>query len=119
MQGTSKPSTQSNAGDDRSRLNTAKDILLGGLALQVIAFGIFCFVAVSYNLRTRREPALAPYQKEMKHIKKLWIAFYVTGILVTGRSIYRTAGRSLVHAINCPDSSQRRIRRDILRSWVR
>jgi len=79
------------AGGDRSKLQRSKNILLFGLALQVIAFGIFCFVAVSYNLRTRREPALAPFHEEMKHIKKLWIAFYVTGILIAGRSIYRTA----------------------------
>ena len=110
--------TQANAGGDPKKLNTAKNILLIGLVIQIVAFCFFCFVAIRYNLRTRREPALAPYQKEMKGLKRLWMAFYVTGLLITGRSIYRLAGRSLCLKVQCPNSHSRRIRPSVFRYWV-
>lgn len=72
-------------------MKNAKNILLGGLALQVITFAFFAFVAISYDWRSSRAPELKPYASEMQKMRKLWYAFYLSAILITIRSIYRTA----------------------------
>jgi len=71
-------------------MKNAKNILLGGLALQVITFGFFLFVAIAFHVRSNRAPALKPFGNEMRRLQLLWLAFYVSGILITLRSIYRT-----------------------------
>ncbi|KAG8995741.1 hypothetical protein FRB90_000096 [Tulasnella sp. 427] len=76
---------------DLDQMKRAKNILLGGLALQVITFAFFAFVAISFDWRSSRSPALAPYTSEMQRMRKLWYAFYLNAVLITGRSIYRTA----------------------------
>lgn len=73
-------------------MRVGQKILLGGLALQVITFGIFAFVAISFDVRSYRAPALRPFQREMQGMRKLWIAFYISSVLITARSIYRTVG---------------------------
>ncbi|KAG9048035.1 hypothetical protein FS837_000923 [Tulasnella sp. UAMH 9824] len=73
------------------RMKKARDLLLAGLSLQVVTFGIFVFVAIAYDWRSSRAEALKPYQSEMKNLRRLWYAFYVSALLITGRSIYRTA----------------------------
>ncbi|KAG9048034.1 hypothetical protein FS837_000922 [Tulasnella sp. UAMH 9824] len=74
-----------------NQMKNAKNILLGGLALQVITFAFFAFVAISYDWRSSRAPELKPYASEMQKMRKLWYAFYLSAILITVRSIYRTA----------------------------
>lgn len=73
------------------RMKKARDLLLAGLSLQVVTFGVFVFVAIAYDWRSSRAEALKPYQSEMKNLRRLWYAFYVSAVLITGRSIYRTA----------------------------
>ena len=73
-------------------MQLAQKVLLGGLALQVITFGIFLFVAIAYDVRSVRAPATEGYKMEMRKMRKLWNAFYITGVLITLRSIYRTIG---------------------------
>lgn len=80
-------------------MKTAQKILLAGLAIQVVTFGIFMFVAVAYDVRSSRSTSLQPYKSEMKRLRQLWIAFYITGVLITGRSIYRTIGMSLIRNV--------------------
>lgn len=43
------------------------------------------------------------YEYEMQRMKKLWIAFYISGVLITLRSIYRTIGESPV--LDCKKAS--------------
>ncbi|KAG8995742.1 hypothetical protein FRB90_000097 [Tulasnella sp. 427] len=76
---------------DISRMKKAKDLLLVGLSLQVVTFGIFSFVAIAYDWRSSRAEALKPYQPELTRIRRLWWAFYANALLITARSIYRTA----------------------------
>ncbi|KAG8955680.1 hypothetical protein FRC04_007671 [Tulasnella sp. 424] len=73
------------------QMKKAKNLLLAGLSLQVVTFGIFTFIAIAFDWRSSRAEALKPYQTEMKRMRKLWYAFYANAILITGRSIYRTA----------------------------
>lgn len=76
-------------------MQTAKKVLLIGLAMQVITFGIFMFVAIAYDVRTSRAGALVHYDVEMKRLRPLWTVFYVVSVLITLRSIYRTIGEYL------------------------
>lgn len=73
-------------------MKLAQKVLLFGLALQVITFGIFAFVAIAFDVRSARSPALRVFKEEMKSMRKLWLAFYVSSVLITARSIYRTVG---------------------------
>lgn len=73
-------------------MKVAQKVLLTGLALQVITFGIFFFVAVAFDIRSSRAPALRPFREQMQGMRKLWTAFYVSCALITARSIYRTVG---------------------------
>ncbi|KAG8955686.1 hypothetical protein FRC04_007677 [Tulasnella sp. 424] len=78
------------ANGDLNQMKVAQKVLLTGLALQVITFGIFFFVAVAFDIRSYRAPALQPFREQMKGMRKLWVAFYVSCALITARSIYRT-----------------------------
>lgn len=73
------------------QMKRAKNILLGGLVLQVITFAFFAFVAISFDWRSSRAPELKPYASQMRGMRKLWYSFYLSAVLITGRSIYRTA----------------------------
>ncbi|KAG8955678.1 hypothetical protein FRC04_007669 [Tulasnella sp. 424] len=73
------------------QMKRAKNILLGGLVLQVITFAFFAFVAISFDWRSSRAPELKPYASQMQGMRKLWYSFYLSAVLITGRSIYRTA----------------------------
>ncbi|KAG8894389.1 hypothetical protein FRC01_013001, partial [Tulasnella sp. 417] len=53
------------------RMKKARDLLLAGLSLQVVTFGIFIFVAIVYDWRSSRAEALRPHQAEMKNMRKL------------------------------------------------
>lgn len=78
------------ANGDIDKMKLAQKVLLFGLALQVITFGIFAFVAIAFDVRSSRSPALRVFKEEMKSMRKLWFAFYVGSVLITARSIYRT-----------------------------
>ncbi|KAG8915733.1 hypothetical protein FRC01_003526, partial [Tulasnella sp. 417] len=78
------------ANGDLNQMKIAQKVLLTGLALQVITFGIFFFVAIAFDIRSSRAPALQPFREQMQGMRKLWIAFYISAALVTIRSIFRT-----------------------------
>ncbi|KIO33996.1 hypothetical protein M407DRAFT_64848 [Tulasnella calospora MUT 4182] len=78
------------ANGDLNQMKVAQKVLLTGLALQVITFGIFFFVATAFDVRSYRSPALHPFKEQMKGMRKLWTAFYISCALITARSIYRT-----------------------------
>lgn len=78
------------ADGDIDKMKLAQKVLLFGLALQVITFGIFAFVAIAFDVRSSRSPGLRVFKEEMKSMRKLWLAFYVSSVLITARSIYRT-----------------------------
>ena len=70
-------------------MKLAKNILIGGLALQVVAFGVFLFVAIFFDFKASRGLG----KEAIKPLRPLFMAFYASGILITARSIYRTVGR--------------------------
>lgn len=76
-----------------SSMQLAKKILLIGLALQIITFAVFLYVAVSFHYRSSHARELFPYANKMGEMKRLWIAFYISGFLIAARSIYRAIGK--------------------------
>jgi drug/metabolite transporter superfamily protein YnfA len=67
-------------------VQNGRKILIGGLALQVISFGIFIFIAAAFDIKSRRSLG----RPATKCLRPLFTAFYVSAALITGRSIYRT-----------------------------
>ncbi|KAG8979109.1 hypothetical protein FRC05_009319 [Tulasnella sp. 425] len=82
-------SVLTDARQDLYQAKVAKKILVAGLLLQIITFGIYSFFAVTFDFRSSRDPALRAYDTQMRGLRKLWIAFYVSAVLITLRSIYR------------------------------
>ncbi|KAG8900736.1 hypothetical protein FRC01_010040, partial [Tulasnella sp. 417] len=74
---------------DLYQAKVAKKILVAGLLLQIIPLGIYFCLALAFDFRSLRDPALRVYGTQMKGLRKLWIAFYVSAVLITLRSIYR------------------------------
>ncbi|KAF8610654.1 RTA1-domain-containing protein [Ceratobasidium sp. AG-I] len=68
-----------------STIKLGRTILIVGLALQVISFGIFMFIVVTFDVKTRRSLG-----DRMSTIRPLIWAFYISAILIIIRSIYRT-----------------------------
>ncbi|KAG8892447.1 hypothetical protein FRC00_012054, partial [Tulasnella sp. 408] len=86
-------SVLTDAREDLYQAKVAKKILVAGLLLQIIPFGIYSFFAAAFDFRSSRDPALRAYGTQMKGLRKLWIAFYVSAVLITLRSIYRAVGK--------------------------
>jgi len=76
-------------------MRIAKNILIGGLSLQVVVFGVFLFIAIFFDLKATRGLG----KEAMKPLRPLFLAFYISAVFITGRSIYRTAGKLLVHFV--------------------
>ncbi|KAM0282485.1 hypothetical protein ACHAQH_002999 [Verticillium albo-atrum] len=68
-------------------LNTGSKVIIVGLFVQLIFFGIFLVVAVNFHIRVRRTPTARsrigiPWQKHLKIL-------YATGLLIMVRSLFR------------------------------
>ncbi|CAE6468595.1 unnamed protein product [Rhizoctonia solani] len=72
------------SGDDFSSVKIGRTVLIVGLAFQVVAFGIFMFIALAFDLKTRRKLG-----DKMTPIRPLIWAFYVSALLIIIRSIFR------------------------------
>ncbi|KAG9048039.1 hypothetical protein FS837_000927 [Tulasnella sp. UAMH 9824] len=64
-------------------------ILVVGLLLQVITFGIYTAWVTVFDFLSSRDPALRPYKIPLRSLRMLWIAFYASAVLITIRTIYR------------------------------
>ncbi|CCO26235.1 mitochondrial intermediate peptidase [Rhizoctonia solani AG-1 IB] len=73
------------SGDNFSTVKIGRTILIVGLAFQVVAFGIFMFIALAFDLKTRRSLG-----DKMAPIRPLMWAFYASAVLIIVRSIFRT-----------------------------
>lgn len=69
-----------------SHSSTGQDIILGGLILQVVFFGLFIVTAAAFNLRIHRRPTSksmrVPWRSHM-------YALYFTNTLIMIRSVFR------------------------------
>jgi hypothetical protein len=72
-------------GADMNQLRLGRWILIGGLMAQVFAFVSFVFVAVAFDLKSRKLVG-----ERIDELRPLFTAFYVSAGLIIGRSVYRT-----------------------------
>ncbi|KAG8752950.1 hypothetical protein FRC14_006574 [Serendipita sp. 396] len=78
--------------DSRKAVLRGRNILLGGLVLQIVAFCIFLIIAILFHLKTRRlmnEKRDEKDGEKARSLRPLFIAFYASGFFVTGRSVFR------------------------------
>jgi hypothetical protein len=71
-------------------VNTGQKIVVGGLFVQIISFGLFVAVALVFHLRISKVPT-ARVLTESLPWKKHLIALYVSSALIMIRSIFRVA----------------------------
>ncbi|KAJ5707132.1 hypothetical protein N7488_006933 [Penicillium malachiteum] len=70
------------------RMNIASNVILGGLALQVVFFVIFALCAIIFHIRVSK-PGVAETVDPSLRINMMLISLYIASLLVTGRNIYR------------------------------
>lgn len=78
----------SNDSDASKKINQSKDVILAGLALQVIFFLIFSACALVFHVRVAK-PGVRESVDPSLHLNMMLISIYVTAFLITGRNVYR------------------------------
>ncbi|KAJ5088900.1 hypothetical protein N7456_012516 [Penicillium angulare] len=78
----------SNDSDVGKKTDRAKDVILAGLALQVIFFLIFSLCAVVFHVRVSK-PGIRESIDPSLRINTLLVSIYITAFLITGRNVYR------------------------------
>jgi hypothetical protein len=71
----------------KSSVSLGRTILIAGLLLQVVSFGLFIIVAVLFDFKARQLKG-----DQLKQLRPLFIAYYISAVLIVARSIYRTIG---------------------------
>lgn len=74
--------------DTAHKIDIAKDVILAGLALQVIFFLIFLVSAIVFHIRISKN-GIAKTVDPSLHLRLMICSIYFTGVLITGRNIYR------------------------------
>lgn len=69
----------------KDSVTRGRSILIGGLILQVTSFGIFLLIAILFDLKAQKLKG-----DQLKPLRPLFIAFYISAVLIIGRSVYRT-----------------------------
>ncbi|KAJ5098130.1 hypothetical protein N7532_005131 [Penicillium argentinense] len=78
----------SKASDTAHKVDIAKNVILAGLALQVIFFLIFTLCSVIFHVRVSKR-GIAETVDPTLHINIMLLSIYVTAFLITGRNVYR------------------------------
>ncbi|PVH81489.1 RTA1 like protein [Cadophora sp. DSE1049] len=76
------------ASGDGSNTNLAENIILGGLIIQIIAFGFFVFVAILFHKRMHASPTHKSTQANMPWQKHMSVLYFAS-ILILVRSVIR------------------------------
>ncbi|KAJ5413703.1 hypothetical protein N7509_000330 [Penicillium cosmopolitanum] len=74
--------------DTSTSIDSAQNIILGGLALQVLFFCVFALCAIVFHVRTRA-PHIRRSIDPRLHLNAMLFTLYFCSILVTVRNIYR------------------------------
>lgn len=72
--------------ENQDDLNMAENIILGGLVLQVLIFGLFVVVASVFHKRLAHNPTPASYEVDWK---RFMLALYTVSGLITARNFAR------------------------------
>lgn len=77
--------------DTQKENDNGSNIILGGLALQVLFFALFVMAAVVWHVRVRSKPLWQYNESSGLYLGRVLTSLYVVGILITLRNIYRFA----------------------------
>ena len=77
--------------DSASTINNAQNIILGGLALQIMFFALFLSVAIVWEVRVRSQPLWTLCAESGLLLGRTLLSLYLVGVFITIRSIYRLA----------------------------
>ncbi|EXJ68391.1 uncharacterized protein A1O5_08183 [Cladophialophora psammophila CBS 110553] len=75
----------------KSAIDNAQNIILFGLALQILFFFLFLSVAVVWQVRVRSQPLWRICTESGLPLARMLWSLYLVGFLITVRSIYRLA----------------------------
>ncbi len=91
------------SGLTKSLAKIGEDIVVAGLIIQVILLGFFFVVAITFQVRLRKQPTRESYTTDLPWKQTLYM-IYVVSTLIFGRSIFRIVeylqgreGYSLTH----------------------
>ncbi|KAG8929823.1 hypothetical protein FRC03_010535 [Tulasnella sp. 419] len=73
--------------DSQSKIQTARVILLAGLIIQIVTFGVFLITTILFDMKAKRVKG----GDVIRPLRRLFIAIYLAGTLITIRSIFRAA----------------------------
>jgi hypothetical protein len=76
------------AGKSQSSVNTGEKIVVTGLVIQILFFGIFCVTAFLFHLRMRKVPTMRVSAEALPWQKHL-LALYISSAFIMVRSIMR------------------------------
>ncbi|KAK8022827.1 hypothetical protein PG993_013594 [Apiospora rasikravindrae] len=79
--------TMAKTQDDVKR---GENMILGGLGIQILFFGVFCAVTASFHLHIRRKPTSKSYALTVPWELLIYV-LYAASLLIMVRSLYRVA----------------------------
>jgi RTA1 like protein len=78
------------ASGDVDQLELGENVILGGLFLQIIMFGVFILVSIIFHYRMRKSPTQQSYNPDLRWEKVLYILYSVSALIMV-RNIFRVA----------------------------
>lgn len=68
---------------------TAEYIILGGLIVQILGFGLFAATALTWHIRMRRQPTSVSSADSTGRWQKILLMLYAVSVLIMVRSVFR------------------------------
>ena len=78
------------ASGDKDRLELGQNIILGGLFLQIIMFGLFILASILFHHRLRQGPTQQSCNPDLRWQKTLFILYAISALIMI-RNIFRVA----------------------------
>lgn len=78
------------AGGDQDRVKLGQNMILGGLGIQLLMFGLFWLTAVLFHLKIRKNPTTESYSIDARWEQYLAMLYMVSALIMI-RSIFRVA----------------------------
>lgn len=78
------------ASDDAEGAKTGNTTVVGGLGVQIIAFGFFVAMTVVWHVRMQKEPTNTALRVGENWRRYVWLLYVVSGLVIV-RSVFRLA----------------------------
>ncbi|KAL8697553.1 MAG: hypothetical protein Q9224_002255 [Gallowayella concinna] len=73
---------------DPDKVKLGQNVILGGLFLQILLFGLFVLVSIIFHIRLRKQPTQESYAPDLKWEKMLMVLYAVSAFIMI-RNIFR------------------------------